>query len=180
MAETWITPRWILDAFPGGARGAFNLDPCCPPLMPWPTARRMWTLGPEARGTLTHHRCTVRDGLAEPWNTGGMVWLNPPYTRGVIGKWMDKMVAHPGGGVALVRAELTAPWFRRCVWGAASRIAFFNRRIHFCHEDGTESKHNSGCPMCLVGFGPLGRKWVDEAAVRLSLTVVAQHHSTGP
>ena len=34
--KTWLTPRYIIDAL-----GPFDLDPCCPPKMPWRTAAEM-------------------------------------------------------------------------------------------------------------------------------------------
>lgn len=32
-SDTYITPKWIIDSL-----GNFDLDPCTPPIMPWPTA----------------------------------------------------------------------------------------------------------------------------------------------
>lgn len=62
QTTTWLTPPEIIDDL-----GPFDLDPCCPPVMPWRTATRMihW---PE-------------DGLAADWGDA-FVWLNPPFTRG--------------------------------------------------------------------------------------------------
>ena len=57
-SDAWLTPPEILRAL-----GGFDLDPCCPPDMPWRTAAAM--ISPP------------RDGLAEPW--AGRVWLNPPF-----------------------------------------------------------------------------------------------------
>ena len=57
-SDTWLTPPEILRAL-----GVFDLDPCCPPDMPWPTAAAM--ISPP------------RDGLSEAWH--GRVWLNPPF-----------------------------------------------------------------------------------------------------
>lgn len=111
---TWLTPRWILDAL-----GEFGLDPCCPPEMPWRTAKRMihW---PE-------------DGLAVPWE--GRVWLNPPYGRN-IEKWLDKMVEH-WNGVALIFARTDTKWFQEYVFGCASALFFLNKRVRFCCPDGS-------------------------------------------
>ena len=62
--KTWLTPKYIIDAL-----GPFDLDPCCPPKMPWRTAAQMI--------------CRPDDGLAVDW-TGKRVWLNPPYGRDAI------------------------------------------------------------------------------------------------
>ena len=111
---TWLTPRWILDAL-----AKFDLDPCCPPEMPWRTARRM-IQQPE-------------DGLAAEW--AGRVWLNPPYGRGME-KWMEKMAKHRNG-IALVFARTDTQWFHNHVVGHAWSVLFLKRRVRFCYPDGT-------------------------------------------
>jgi hypothetical protein len=69
--KTWLTPPHIIDAL-----GPFDLDPCCPPQMPWRTAARMI--------------CRPFDGLAVDW-TGQRVWLNPPYGREAV-PFFEKLV----------------------------------------------------------------------------------------
>lgn len=76
---TWLTPPSIIDAL-----GPFDLDPCCPPAMPWKTAALMLT--------------KAEDGLFTPWPDSARVWLNPPYGTGEIEPWLEKMALHPGGG----------------------------------------------------------------------------------
>ena len=76
--KTWLTPPHIIEAL-----GPFDLDPCCPPTMPWHTATRMvhW---PD-------------DGLKVDW-TGKRVWCNPPYGREAI-PFLRKMAENRTGGV---------------------------------------------------------------------------------
>jgi hypothetical protein len=45
-ANTWLTPLSLIQSL-----GAFDLDPCCPPVMPWRTA------------TLMHHYLDMGCGL---------------------------------------------------------------------------------------------------------------------
>lgn len=75
--KTWLTPPEIINAL-----GPFDLDPCCPPTMPWRTATRMvhW---PD-------------DGLKIDW-TGKRVWLNPPYGREAV-PFLRKMAENKTGG----------------------------------------------------------------------------------
>lgn len=128
--DTWLTPpEWI------ERLGPFDLDPCCPPNMPWPTAARM----------LTKHE----DGLACPWL--GRVWMNPPFGR-KVGLWMQRMANHRDG-IALVAARTETEWFLECVWRQASGVCFVHNRPHFHHADGARAPFNSGAPIALVAYG---------------------------
>lgn len=75
--KTWLTPPEIINAL-----GPFDLDPCCPPTMPWRTATRMvhWP----------------NDGLKVDW-TGKRVWCNPPYGRDAV-PFLRKMAENKTGG----------------------------------------------------------------------------------
>ena len=127
---TWLTPRWILDAL-----GEFDLDPCCPPEMPWRTAKRM-----------IHQ---PEDGLIAEWS--GRVWMNPPYGRTEIIPWMQKMASH-GNGVSLIFARTETSWFQRWVFEEARAIHFIGRRVRFCLPDGTIGG-SPAAPSVLVAYG---------------------------
>lgn len=109
--KTWLTPPHIIEAL-----GPFDLDPCCPPNMPWRTAKRMvhW---PE-------------DGLKVDW-TGKRVWCNPPYGREAI-PFLRKMAENRTGGVFCL--YLRAPTPRR------GRTAYFPTPTASCSfADGSAS-----------------------------------------
>lgn len=128
-SQDWITPKWIIDAL-----GPFDLDPCASSnLPPWACALHSST----------------SDGLDKKW--WGRVWLNPPYHRYQIGKWIKRLAEH-GTGTALLHARTETDWFEYC-WRHASGILFLASRIHFYYPDGTRAKANSGAPACLVAFG---------------------------
>ncbi len=130
-SQTYLTPLWILDAL-----GDFDLDPCAAPEpRPWPTARNMITL-PE-------------DGLSLPWT--GRVWLNPPFNRYEVGRWIERLAEH-GDGTALVHARTEAKWFQP-LWERADAILFLSRRVKFHNPDGTLCDANSGAPVVLAAFG---------------------------
>lgn len=109
----WLTPPWLLAAL-GGAKN-FDLDPCAPISRPWDTAGK--------------HLTIVEDGLKQPWGNQ-RVWLNPPYTTGVIGQFMSKMVAH-GSGTALVFARTETASFHETAWRSADAMLFLEGRLHF-------------------------------------------------
>lgn len=127
-SQVHCTPRWIIDAL-----GPFDLDPAAAYPRPWHCADHSFT----------------RDGLTRPWE--GRVWLNPPFDRYVVGKWMRKLAEH-GDGIALLHARTEAAWFEP-VWESASGILFMANRIKFCRPDGSEQPANSGAPPVLVAFG---------------------------
>jgi hypothetical protein len=127
-SQNWITPRWIVEAL-----GPFDLDPCAADPRPWDCAR---------------HNVTA-NGLDVPWH--GRVWLNPPFDRYVVSRWIQRLADH-GSGIALLHARTEAEWFLPC-WRDATAILFLTRRLHFHHPDGTRAHANSGAPPCLVAFG---------------------------
>lgn len=73
--DEWYTPRTIVEAF-----GEFDLDPCAP-----------------SHNFYTARRCFTKadDGLSKEWH--GRVWLNPPYSRPLICRFVEKMADHNNG-----------------------------------------------------------------------------------
>lgn len=131
---TWLTPPEFIRIL-----GPFDLDPCCPPDMPWETAKRM--ISP------------LEDGLKSKWPKDSFVWLNPPFTRGEREKWMEKMTSHPGGGIMLIPAATDTVAFQKNVFGEADALFFLYGRPHFHDVHGDRSSANCGCAICLVAYG---------------------------
>lgn len=113
--DTWLTPPDLLEAL-----GPFDMDPCCPPFMPWRTARRMI------------HR--PHDGLALPWR--GRVWCNPPYSK--MMPWVDKMRDH-GNGILLAPAKSTDSRWGQTILSTADAVLFFKGRLLFHFVNGERS-----------------------------------------
>jgi hypothetical protein len=128
VSQSWITPKWIIDAL-----GPFDLDPCAAEPRPWDCARENYT----------------NHGLERPWS--GRVWLNPPFHRYSVGKWVQRLAAH-GSGIALLHARTEAEWFEP-IWQNANGILFLADRLHFHYPDGRRAKANSGAPAVLISFG---------------------------
>lgn len=129
-SQSHFTPRWILDAL-----GPFDLDPCAGDPRPWDCAATNWTV--------------ATDGLSRRW--GGRVWLNPPFDRYVVGKWVTRLADH-GNGIALLHARTETDWFEP-IWRRANVILFLGNRIKFCDVSGKEQSANSGAPVVLAAFG---------------------------
>jgi DNA N-6-adenine-methyltransferase (Dam) len=129
-SQTHITPRGILDAL-----GEFDLDPAAAWPRPWDCAKASYV--------------EATDGLSKPWH--GRIFLNPPFCRYEVGRWVQRLADH-GTGTALLHARTEADWFEP-IWRSASGILFLADRITFCRPDGSEQPANSGAPAVLVSFG---------------------------
>lgn len=143
VTDTWLTPPHIIEAL-----GHFDLDPCCPPQMPWKTAETMWTI--------------EDNGLMLPFF--GRVFLNPPYGR-ETGIWLEKLAVHDDG-VALVFARTETEMFHRNVWERARALLFLEGRLHFHLPNGQRSNRNAGAPSVLVAYGEINAHALAEAKIR--------------
>lgn len=145
-SQDHITPKRFIDRL-----GPFDLDPCAAIVRPWDCAEINW----------------VVDGLIRIWF--GFVWLNPPFNRYEVGKWIAKLAAH-GNGICLLHARTEAEWFEP-IWQHAAGILFLADRIKFCKPNGSEQPANSGAPPILAAFG-------DEALRRLQCCGIAGYLTT--
>jgi hypothetical protein len=99
--------------------------------------------------------CEAADGLTVKWE--GRVWLNPPFDRYQVGRWIGRLAEH-GRGTALLHARTETEWFKIC-WQNATALLFMAKRITFMKADGTPctttrgERANSGAPPVLVAFG---------------------------
>jgi hypothetical protein len=129
-SQVHLTPKWLIDLL-----GPFDLDPCAADPRPWDCARVNFT--------------EAGDGLSREWN--GLVWLNPPFDRYQVGKWIQRLADH-GSGIALVHARTETAWFQ-AIWRQADALMFLDERLKFCRPDGSEQPANSGAPPVLAAFG---------------------------
>jgi hypothetical protein len=135
-SQVHLTPRWIIEAL-----RPFVLDPCAADPRPWDCAEV--------------NLCEAHDGLRRMWT--GKVWLNPPFDRYKVARWIGRLADH-GNGTALLHARTETEWFRIC-WHNATAMLFIGRRLTFVKPDGTPcttragERANSGAPPVLVAFG---------------------------
>lgn len=164
--ETWFSPPAIIEAL--GGSDSFDLDPCSHADRPWATARE--------------HYVQEDDGLTLPWF--GRVWLNPPYSIGLITRFLGRMAEHDRG-VALIFARTETDPFHRFVWGAASGLLFLRGRLTFHRADGSRAAANGGAPSVLIAYGAEDRDILAAAPIdgafvplRLPLSIIVPALST--
>jgi site-specific DNA-methyltransferase (adenine-specific) len=136
LSGEWRTPQELFDEL--DKEFHFILDPC---------------------GTSTNHKCPYyfaeADGsLNRPWHEYDVVFVNPPYGRG-IGKWTQKGLAESILGatvVMLLPARTDTAWWHNYVM-RADEIRYIRGRLHFPDKYGLE-QGPAPFPSCVVVFRP--------------------------
>jgi len=120
----WYTPPEIIAAA-RAVLSEIDLDPASNP-----TAQEIVQA--------TSYFTAETDGLAQEWQ--GRVWINPPYARDLLPRFVDKLLAEIDAGrvteaILLVNNCTDAGWFhaakRRC-----AALLFSSGRIRFLRSDG--------------------------------------------
>lgn len=112
--DDWATPPALYDAL-FAELGPFDLDPA----------------SDESNFKCERHYTVEDDGLAQPWS--GSVWLNCPYGRNVIDRWVDKAIREADNCriiCLLVPARPGSLWFDRLL-ARADEIRFLSGRVTF-------------------------------------------------
>jgi phage N-6-adenine-methyltransferase len=127
------------------------------------------------------------DGLAQEWH--GRVWLNPPYSKGLIGRFTDKLVSEYISGnvteaILLVNDSTDTKWFHKAADGCAV-VCFTKGRVSFLTPSGEQvGSPAMGNAFFYFGaepekfaseFGEIGLVWTPyrSAAAELSLARAA-------
>lgn len=147
--QEWLTDPEILKAL-----GPFDLDPCAPVIRPWDIAKVHYTI--------------EDDGLSNPWF--GRVFMNPPYDRRHIHKWLSTM-AHHANGITLIFARTETENFQQWVFGYASSILFPKGRLRFFDIYGNPAttssgeKANGGAPSVIIAYGDQNSQAIAESGI---------------
>jgi len=120
--DDWETPDALIDVL-RREFGAFGLDPCANA----ENKKACDWYGPGSD-------LGQEDGLAVPW-FGGSAYVNPPYGRGVIEKWVEKCYFEVACGrvelvVALLPASTSAGWWHQWVM-QATEIRLLKGRLTY-------------------------------------------------
>jgi phage N-6-adenine-methyltransferase len=116
----WYTPPEYIEAA-RTVMGSIDLDPAS---------------SDKAQETVKAERYyTIDDnGLSRPWQ--GNVWLNPPYSGDLVGRFIEKVCEEsPKQFVVLVNNATETAWFQQLV-SASNVLCFPSGRIRFLNRDG--------------------------------------------
>ena len=115
MTDLWETPDYIFN--PLNEKYHFTLDPCCT----------------EESKKCIFYYTPETNGLLKSW-AGQTVFMNPPYSRGNIDKWVEKAYLEARDYdtfiVALLPVYTSSKWFHKYVWNKC-RIEFLDKRVKF-------------------------------------------------
>lgn len=98
------------------------------------------------------------DGLSQRWY--GNIWLNPPYSSQLVGKFVDKLTHSIFcQAVVLVNNATETSWFKQLV-DNADAIVFTTGRIKFLKKDGAKGTPLQG--QAFIYFGDKPELFLDE------------------
>lgn len=163
----WTTPRSLIDALTRHL-GPIGLDPCSN------QASEV-----DAYAALDCVADGLDDGIEADWleiEPGHLVYVNPPYARGELARWMAKCSTEAARGVeivALVPASTGANWFHRAL-DSAQALALWRGRLQFGNPPPGKSGGNSSIESALIYWGP--RAHLFEAALEGAARVLRLSH----
>jgi len=114
-SDDWATPPHVFDELAG--EFAFTLD---------------------ASASAENAKCgryytLDDDGLSKAW-APETVWVNPPYARGITGRWLEKAADEADSGatvVVLVPARTDTRWWHDQVMARADEVRLVRGRLRF-------------------------------------------------
>lgn len=91
------------------------------------------------------------NGLDKTWT--GNVWLNPPYSGDLIGRFIDKLCSERCNyeqAIVLVNNATETEWFNKII-GIASAVCFLKSRVKFWMPDGKTGAPLQGQAIIYIG-----------------------------
>lgn len=167
--DDWETPDALIAAL-RREFGAFGLDPCAnaenKKADNWfgPGSFRCGDDGTYGQTDGSHpceHCRPAEDGLAQPW-CWDTAYVNPPYGRGVIEKWVEKCYMEVACGrmelvVALLPASTSAGWWHKWIM-QATEVRLLRGRLTY---KGATTAAPWDSVIVVWRKGQLGRQWFD-------------------
>ena len=144
--DEWYTPKWIIDALVMG-EGKFDLDPCSPPKRLFEIAGKYYT--------------KEDNGLTKEWR--GNVWLNPPYSRKLVVKFIEKLAKH-GKGIALLFNRMDTALWHDVIFPTADAMLIMRGRVKFI-DSGLNGRGGATSGSILVAWGKENAECLRKSAI---------------
>ena len=134
----WYTPAWIIEAA-RTAMGSIDCDPAS-------SSTANQTVKAETFFTAED------DGLGNRWD--GNVWLNPPYSKELIGRFVEGVIERYHAG-EVRQACVLVNNATETIWGqalieASAAVCFLNSRVKFLRPDGSTGAPLQGQMVCYL------------------------------
>lgn len=142
-SDDWHTPPEFLVRVHAALGGRIDLDPFSSDDAQRTVQARRW-FTPED------------DAFQQPWDAWN-VYMNPPYSSGLIGRCVDRFVGeYQRGaferGIVLVNNATETRWFARLL-DTASVMLILSKRLQFVNTDGKRVSQNTR-GQCVFWFDP--------------------------
>ena len=136
-SEEWYTPPRLFQAM----ACTFDLDPASPGprVVPWIPTTRHFTL--------------AENGLEQDWGDA-FVWLNSPYKKEHLPRWLEKFRKHANGVCPTVDRSSARWWQELCA--NADLILQVNKKIQFLRPPDEPTYSSPALGHTLVAYGPRG------------------------
>lgn len=145
--STWETP-WELFR-PLDSYFNFDLDPCAS----------------EKNAKCERYITKKMDGLVQPWHKiGKCAFVNPPYTRGAVARWLDKVWHEANHGVTstvLLPTDPSTDWWWDYVT-CATELWLLKGRVKFVGASGSPNFSSA-----LAIYKPRGDSWLPGIAPKV-------------
>lgn len=136
----WYTPKEYIEAA-YKTMGVINLDPASNEIANKVVKAEKYYTADE-------------NGLEKAWN--GNIWLNPPYSSDLIGKFADKLLSERKNytqAIVLVNNATETEWFNKIV-SISSAVCFPKGRVKFYTPDGKTGQPLQGQAVLYIGDNP--------------------------
>lgn len=126
----WGTPQWLFTEL--DAEFGFILDACAT----------------DANAKCGCYFTPEQDGLSRDWGGLGPIWMNPPYARSELPRWLEKasIESQHTTVVGLIPAWTSTKYWHEFVMLHASEIRFVAGRLKFVGPINTRGRHGSKEP----------------------------------
>lgn len=151
-SDEWGTPKSTFD-YLNNIYG-FTLDACAS----------------EFNRKLDNYYSIEDNALEQEWN--GVVWCNPPYSKGLQTKFIQKAIKEVNGNkackcvVMLIPARTDTKNFHDLIVPNASDIYFIKGRIEFVHF-GSDKSNSSPFPSMIVIFRRKSLSYLNYSTIKL-------------